>query len=181
MIKIVSLIHLKLPADVRPHWHLSLRSLGRQDLDSFVLHFASSLSLKRETSSLHSDLVHCSTPCEKRPLIWPFFVLFLGGKYELHTATPTTPSVVVHVCDDERGDSSAPDDSDQDDKPRPPRPKIIQTRRPDYTPRVEQWAVLTGESVLCQRRSAAEHARRDLDKTVRRCLWVLQYPAEAND
>lgn len=67
-----------------------------------------------------------------------FFVLFLGGKYELHTATPTTPSVVVHVCDDERGDSSAPDDSDQDDKPRPPRPKIIQTRRPDYTPRVEQ-------------------------------------------
>uniref|UniRef100_A0A3Q3E9M0 Calcipressin-1-like n=1 Tax=Labrus bergylta TaxID=56723 RepID=A0A3Q3E9M0_9LABR len=61
-----------------------------------------------------------------------------GEKYELHTATPTTPSVVVHVCEDERGDSSAPDDSDQDDKPRSPRPKIIQTRRPDYTAGVEQ-------------------------------------------
>ncbi|KAI9525946.1 Calcipressin-1 [Dissostichus eleginoides] len=61
-----------------------------------------------------------------------------GDKYELHTATPTTPSVVIHVCDDERGDSSAPDDSDQDDKPRPLRPKIIQTRRPDFTPGVEQ-------------------------------------------
>ncbi|TKS66149.1 Calcipressin-1 Down syndrome critical region protein 1 -like protein [Collichthys lucidus] len=63
---------------------------------------------------------------------------FQREKYELHTATPTTPSVVVHVCEDERGNSSAPDDSDQDDKPRPARPKIIQTRRPDYTPGVEQ-------------------------------------------
>ncbi|XP_071765703.1 calcipressin-1 isoform X1 [Centroberyx gerrardi] len=61
-----------------------------------------------------------------------------GDKYELHTATPTTPSVVVHVCEDERGDSSGPDDSDHDDKPRPPRPKIIQTRRPDYTAGVKQ-------------------------------------------
>ncbi|XP_068460267.1 calcipressin-1 isoform X2 [Clinocottus analis] len=61
-----------------------------------------------------------------------------GDKYELQTATPTTPSVVVHVCDDERGDSSAPDDSDQDDKPRPLRQKIVQTRRPDYTPGAEQ-------------------------------------------
>lgn len=178
MIKIVSLIHLKLPADVRPHWHLKLRSSGRQDRDSFVLHFALSLSLKRETSSTWYIVAR---PVGNVLQFDLFFVLFLGGKYELHTATPTTPSVVVHVCDDERGDSSAPDDSDQDDKPRPPRPKIIQTRRPDYTPRVEQWAVLTGESVLCQRRSAAEHARRDLDKTVRRRLWVLQYPAEAND
>lgn len=68
-----------------------------------------------------------------------FFCLwFPGEKYELHTATPTTPSVVVHVCDDEHGDSSAPDDSDQDDKPRQPRPKIIQTRRPDFAPEVEQ-------------------------------------------
>lgn len=65
-------------------------------------------------------------------------LLLPGDKYELQTATPTTPSVVIHVCDDERGDSSAPDDSDQDDKPRPLRPKIIQTRRPDFTPGVEQ-------------------------------------------
>ncbi|XP_053273408.1 calcipressin-1 isoform X1 [Pleuronectes platessa] len=62
-----------------------------------------------------------------------------GDKYELQTATPTTPSVVVHVCEDERGDSSAPDDdSEQDDQPRPQRPKIIQTRRPDYSPEVKQ-------------------------------------------
>uniref|UniRef100_A0A3P9KX46 Regulator of calcineurin 1 n=1 Tax=Oryzias latipes TaxID=8090 RepID=A0A3P9KX46_ORYLA len=57
-----------------------------------------------------------------------------GEKYELHTATPTTPSVVVHVCDDDHGDSSTPDDSDQDENSRPTRPKIIQTRRPDYSP-----------------------------------------------
>lgn len=77
---------------------------------------------------------------------WSCFVWLSGEKYELHTATPTTPSVVVHVCEDEHGDSSAPDDSDQDDKPRAPRPKIIQTRRPDYTPRIEQWT--TSESGL---------------------------------
>uniref|UniRef100_A0A3B4GHU2 Calcipressin-1-like n=1 Tax=Pundamilia nyererei TaxID=303518 RepID=A0A3B4GHU2_9CICH len=79
-----------------------------------------------------------ATPVINYDLLCAISKLGPGGKYELHTATPTTPSVVVHVCDDERGDSSAPDDSDQDDKPRPPRPKIIQTRRPDYTPRVEQ-------------------------------------------
>ncbi|XP_008323504.1 calcipressin-1 isoform X2 [Cynoglossus semilaevis] len=63
-----------------------------------------------------------------------------GDKYELHTATPTTPSVVVHVCEDEGevGDSSPLEDSDQDDKPRPMRPKIIQTRRPDYRSDVKQ-------------------------------------------
>ncbi|XP_034403696.1 calcipressin-1-like isoform X1 [Cyclopterus lumpus] len=61
-----------------------------------------------------------------------------GDKYELQTATPTTPSVVVHVCDDERGVNSAPDDSDQDDQPRPLRQKIVQTRRPDFTPGAEQ-------------------------------------------
>lgn len=79
-----------------------------------------------------------ATPVINYDLLCAISKLGPGGKYELHTATPTTPSVVVHVCDDDRGDSSAPDDSDQDDKPRPPRPKIIQTRRPDYTPRVEQ-------------------------------------------
>lgn len=68
-----------------------------------------------------------------------FLLWFIGEKYELHTATPTTPSVVVHVCEDEQVGNSVPDDSDQDDKARAPRPKIIQTRRPDYTPRIEQW------------------------------------------
>ncbi|XP_042368874.1 calcipressin-1-like isoform X1 [Plectropomus leopardus] len=80
-----------------------------------------------------------ATPVINYDLLCAISKLGPGDKYELHTATPTTPSVVVHVCEDERGgDSSAPDDSDQDDKPRPPRPKIIQTRRPDYAPKVEQ-------------------------------------------
>lgn len=72
--------------------------------------------------------------CESSILLWS-----IGEKYELHTATPTTPSVVVHVCEDEQVGNPVPNDSDQDDKARAPRPKIIQTRRPDYTPRIEQW------------------------------------------
>ncbi|KAM4602065.1 calcipressin-1 isoform 1-T1 [Polymixia lowei] len=79
-----------------------------------------------------------ATPVINYDLLCAISKLGPGDKYELHTATPTTPSVVVHVCEDEQGDSSGPDDSDQDDKPRPPRPKIIQTRRPDYTPGVKQ-------------------------------------------
>ncbi|GLD72434.1 calcipressin-1 isoform X1 [Lates japonicus] len=79
-----------------------------------------------------------ATPVINYDLLCAISKLGPGDKYELHTATPTTPSVVVHVCEDERGDSSAPDDSDQDDKPRPSRPKIIQTRRPDYSPGVKQ-------------------------------------------
>uniref|UniRef100_A0A3Q2Z4V0 Regulator of calcineurin 1 n=1 Tax=Hippocampus comes TaxID=109280 RepID=A0A3Q2Z4V0_HIPCM len=66
-----------------------------------------------------------------------------GDKYELHTATPTTPSVVVHVCQEELGDSSARDDGEPDDAARTARPKIVQTRRPDYTDPVH-LAGLTG-------------------------------------
>ncbi|XP_072235392.1 calcipressin-1 isoform X1 [Leuresthes tenuis] len=79
-----------------------------------------------------------ATPVINYDLLCAISKLGPGEKYELHTATPTTPSVVVHVCEDERGAGPAPGDSDQDDKPRPQRPKIIQTRRPDYTPGVEQ-------------------------------------------
>ncbi|XP_007578242.1 PREDICTED: calcipressin-1-like [Poecilia mexicana] len=79
-----------------------------------------------------------ATPVINYDLLCAISKLGPGEKYELHTATPTTPSVVVHVCEDEHADSSAAPDSDQEDKPCPPRPKIIQTRRPDYTPRVEQ-------------------------------------------
>ncbi|XP_024121021.1 calcipressin-1 isoform X2 [Oryzias melastigma] len=75
-----------------------------------------------------------ATPVINYDLLCAISKLGPGEKYELHTATPTTPSVVVHVCDDEHGDSSTPDDSDQDEKSRPPRPKIVQTRRPDFTP-----------------------------------------------
>ncbi|KAM9830230.1 calcipressin-1 isoform X1 [Syngnathus typhle] len=62
-----------------------------------------------------------------------------GDKYELHTATPTTPSVVVHVCKEDLGDSLAQDDSEVDNMARP---KIVQTRRPDYTHSVEQLSAL---------------------------------------
>lgn len=82
------------------------------------------------------------SPTQLNAINVSFCAPITGEKYELHTATPTTPSVVVHVCEDEHGSggdtSSAPDDSDQDDKPRPSRPKIVQTRRPDFTPRIEQ-------------------------------------------
>ncbi|XP_063073271.1 calcipressin-1-like isoform X2 [Engraulis encrasicolus] len=62
-----------------------------------------------------------------------------GEKYELHTGTPTTPSVIVHVC--EGGDSSEGEGDAGDaaaEAGKRPRPKIIQTRRPDYTPTVTE-------------------------------------------
>ncbi|KAL2102804.1 hypothetical protein ACEWY4_001972 [Coilia grayii] len=63
-----------------------------------------------------------------------------GEQYELHTGTPTTPSVIVHVCETE-GDSSEGEGDGGDaagEAGKRPRPKIIQTRRPDYTPTVTQ-------------------------------------------
>ncbi|KAG5267722.1 hypothetical protein AALO_G00224910 [Alosa alosa] len=64
-----------------------------------------------------------------------------GEQYELHTGTPTTPSVIVHVCETEEdsseGEADGGADGGEGGKQRA-RPKIIQTRRPDFAPAVTQ-------------------------------------------
>ncbi|XP_073805411.1 calcipressin-1 isoform X1 [Danio rerio] len=57
-----------------------------------------------------------------------------GEQYELHSGTTNTPSVIVHVCED---DSSEGEDENAEGGKRA-RPKIIQTRRPDFVPSVDQ-------------------------------------------
>ncbi|TRY92792.1 hypothetical protein DNTS_024864 [Danionella cerebrum] len=57
-----------------------------------------------------------------------------GEQYELHSGTTDTPSVIVHVCED---DSSEGEDETAEGGIRS-RPKIIQTRRPDFVPSVNQ-------------------------------------------
>lgn len=94
---------------------------------------------------------------------------YLGEKYELHTATPTTPSVVVHVCEDEQVSNPVPDDSAQDDKARTPRPKIIQTRRPDYTPRIEQWTTNRTRNAVWRLSHFPEAIGQELDMLLE--LW----------
>uniref|UniRef100_A0A3Q2QG32 Calcipressin-1-like n=1 Tax=Fundulus heteroclitus TaxID=8078 RepID=A0A3Q2QG32_FUNHE len=79
-----------------------------------------------------------ATPVINYDLLCAISKLGPGEKYELQTATPTTPSVVVHVCEDEQGHGSAAAHADPEDTPCPSRPKIVQTRRPDFTPGVEQ-------------------------------------------
>ncbi|XP_051983467.1 calcipressin-1 isoform X1 [Xyrauchen texanus] len=56
-----------------------------------------------------------------------------GEQYELHTGTTDTPSVIVHVCED---DSSGGEEETEGGKRA--RPRIIQTRRPDYVPSENQ-------------------------------------------
>lgn len=57
-----------------------------------------------------------------------------GEQYELHTGTTNTPSVIVHVCEDDSSDS----EGETGEGGIRARPKIIQTRRPDYVPSVNQ-------------------------------------------
>ncbi|XP_028837414.1 calcipressin-1 isoform X2 [Denticeps clupeoides] len=60
-----------------------------------------------------------------------------GEHYELHTGTTTTPSVIVHVCENEPDSSEGEAEAETEEGKRA-RPKIVQTRRPDYTQSVNQ-------------------------------------------
>ncbi|XP_050188835.1 calcipressin-1 isoform X1 [Myiozetetes cayanensis] len=75
--------------------------------------------------------VEDATPVINYDLLYAISKLGPGDKYELHAATATTPSVVVHVCE---SDHDSDDDGGGDNDAKKPKPKIIQTRRPDYTP-----------------------------------------------
>ncbi|KAL4636326.1 calcipressin-1-like [Arapaima gigas] len=59
-----------------------------------------------------------------------------GEKYELHSGTATTPSVVVHICGSDQVNTEGPEEG----KPSPT--KTIQTEYPDYPPSSHQREVL---------------------------------------